>query len=61
MFVYVDNVDDTLAALRDADVRLLKGPQDMFWGERVAWVADPDGNPVALATAAAGSAQAAES
>jgi lactoylglutathione lyase len=61
MFVYVDNVDDTLAQLRDGDVRVLKGPQDMFWGERVAWIADPDGNPVALATAAAGSAQPAQS
>jgi lactoylglutathione lyase len=56
-FVYVDDVDDTLAALGDGDVRVLKTPADMFWGERVAWVADPDGNPVALATAATGSAQ----
>ncbi len=61
MFVYVDNVDETLARLRDGDVRVLKGPQDMFWGERVAWIADPDGNPVALATATAGSAQTPES
>jgi lactoylglutathione lyase len=59
MFVYVDNVDDTLAALQDGDVEVLKAPEDMFWGERLAWVADPDGNPVALA-AAAGSAPAGE-
>jgi hypothetical protein len=32
----------------------------MFWGERVAWIADPDGNPVALATAT-GSTPTAES
>jgi lactoylglutathione lyase len=57
MFVYVDNVDDTLAALQDGDVEVLTAPEDMFWGERLAWVADPDGNPVALA-AAAGSAPA---
>lgn len=43
MFVYVDDVDETLAALRDGDVRVLKAPADMFWGERVAWIADPDG------------------
>jgi lactoylglutathione lyase len=52
MFVYVDNVDETLAAFRDGDVQVLKAPEDMFWGERVAWIADPDGNPVALAAAA---------
>jgi len=61
MFVYVDNVDETLARLRDGDVRVLKARGDMFWGERVGWIADPDGNPVALATVAAGSAQTAES
>jgi lactoylglutathione lyase len=60
MFIYVDNVDETLAQLRDGDAQVLKGPQDMGWGERVAWIADPDGNPVALA-AAAGSAQTGES
>jgi lactoylglutathione lyase len=40
-----------VAQLRGADGRVLKEPADMFWGERVAWVADPDGNPVALAMA----------
>jgi lactoylglutathione lyase len=49
MLVYVDDVDRTLAALRDDGVPVLKAPEDMFWGERLAWVADPDGNPVALA------------
>jgi lactoylglutathione lyase len=52
MFVYVDNVDEAVAQLRGADGRVLKEPEDMFWGERVAYVADPDGNPVALAVAA---------
>jgi lactoylglutathione lyase len=49
MFVYVDDVDAAVAAVRAARGRILKEPQDMFWGERVAWVADPEGNPVALA------------
>ena len=30
---------------------VFRKPQDMPWGERVAWVADPEGNPVALAEA----------
>ena len=27
---------------------VLRQPEDMFWGERVAYVADPEGNPVEL-------------
>jgi lactoylglutathione lyase len=46
LFVYVDDVDAAVALLA---APVLRAPEDMFWGERVAWVADPDGNPVALA------------
>jgi lactoylglutathione lyase len=49
MFVYVADVDRRIEQLRGAGVSVLREPEDMFWGERVAWVADPDGNPVALA------------
>jgi catechol 2,3-dioxygenase-like lactoylglutathione lyase family enzyme len=55
LFVYVDEideVDEVVGRLRGGDGRVLKEPEDMFWGERVAYVADPDGNPVALAVAA---------
>jgi lactoylglutathione lyase len=52
MFVYVDNVDATVDQLR-SDTAVLREPSDMPWGERVAHVADPDGNPVALAASAA--------
>jgi lactoylglutathione lyase len=51
IFVYVDDVDRAVAAVRAGDGRVLKEADDMFWGERVAWVADPEGNPVALARA----------
>ena len=30
---------------------VLREPADMPWGERVAYVSDPDDNPVALAAA----------
>jgi lactoylglutathione lyase len=30
----------------------LQEPADMPWGERIAYVSDPDDNPVALAVAA---------
>jgi lactoylglutathione lyase len=52
MFVYVDDVDQTVGRLRAAGVRVLKDPEDMFWGERLVYVADPEGNPVALAVRA---------
>jgi lactoylglutathione lyase len=51
MFVYVPDADAAVAALRAAGVRVLREPADMAWGERVGFVLDPDGNPVALATA----------
>jgi uncharacterized glyoxalase superfamily protein PhnB len=49
---YVDDVDDLVGRLGTAGLRVFKQPQDMPWGERVAYVTDPDGNPVALAAAA---------
>jgi lactoylglutathione lyase len=48
MFVYVDDLDATVEQLR-TDTAILREPADMPWGERIAYVADPDGNPVALA------------
>jgi lactoylglutathione lyase len=46
--VYVADVDALVGELRE-DVALIREPADMPWGERVACVADPDGNPVTLA------------
>ncbi len=52
MFVYIENVDTLIDALRAEGVPVLGEPADMPWGERIATVADPDGNPVALANQA---------
>ena len=49
LFVYVDDVDATAARAPEVGGRLLRPPGDMPWGERVAYVEDPEGNPVALA------------
>jgi lactoylglutathione lyase len=49
--VYVDDVDDTVAAARAAQAPVLLEPTDQPWGERVAYVADPDGNLVMLTAA----------
>jgi lactoylglutathione lyase len=53
LFVYVDDVDDTVQRLKAAEVPVLREPEDMPWGERVAFVSDPEGNPVTLAASAA--------
>jgi len=49
LFVYVADVDELVEGLRADGVTVLREPADMPWGERVAYVTDPDGNPVALA------------
>ena len=48
MYVYVADLEGTLGQLAGEDVPLLRSPEDMPWGERIATVADADGNPVAL-------------
>jgi lactoylglutathione lyase len=53
MFVFVDDVDAVLDTLRRDGVPVLRDAVTMPWGERIAHVADPDGNAVALATAVA--------
>jgi len=54
MYVYVADVDALVAELRGAGVPVLAEPDDLPWGERLATVADPDGNPVALCNERAG-------
>lgn len=51
LFVYVDDVDASIGSLRDAGVPVLREAEDMPWGERIAFVSDPEGNPVTLAAA----------
>jgi len=48
MYIYVDDVDAAAALDRDT---LVREPRDMPWGERLAYLRDPDGNPVVLAQA----------
>ena len=46
--VYVDDVDAVFARARAEGYEGVGDPADMPWGERVAWLADPDGNLVML-------------
>jgi lactoylglutathione lyase len=36
MYVYVADLDDTVKKLQGADVPILREPEDMSWGERIA-------------------------
>ncbi len=46
--MYVDDVDATYAAAGLAGFETVSPPADTPWGERIAWLADPDGNLVML-------------
>jgi lactoylglutathione lyase len=46
--VYTDDVDEAVALLRKAGHRVLYEPADQPWNERMAYIADPDGNPVMI-------------
>jgi lactoylglutathione lyase len=46
--VYVDDVDEVFSRARAEGFEAVADPVDMPWGERIAWVADPDGNLVML-------------
>jgi uncharacterized glyoxalase superfamily protein PhnB len=41
MWVYVDDVDQSFAALLEAGSTVIEPPEDRPWGERVACVLDP--------------------
>jgi lactoylglutathione lyase len=47
--VYVHDVDTAVAACRAAGAPVVLEPVDQPWGERIAYVEDPDGNLVMLA------------
>jgi lactoylglutathione lyase len=47
----VDEVDAAIERLRADGVPVLREPVDLPWGERIGYVADPDDNPVAIASA----------
>lgn len=46
--VYADDVDAAVEELRTAGVPVLAEPADQPWGERMAYVEDPEGTPVML-------------
>jgi lactoylglutathione lyase len=49
MFIYVEDLEETVEALRSRGAPVLQEPTEQPWGERTAYVTDPEGNPVSLA------------
>jgi lactoylglutathione lyase len=52
LWLYTDDVDAQVERLRASEVPVLQEPEDMPWGERLAFVADPDGNRIAIGATA---------
>ncbi|MFL5606607.1 MAG: VOC family protein [Gemmatimonadaceae bacterium] len=50
IFVYVPDVDATVARATDCGATVLVPAQNQFWGDRIAWVMDPAGHVWTIAT-----------
>lgn len=50
IFVYVEDVDRTLARAEAAGAKILIPLQNQFWGDRTAWILDPSGHVWTIAT-----------
>lgn len=50
IFVYVADVDRTVERALGRGARLLMPAQNQFWGDRTAWIVDPEGHVWTLAT-----------
>ena len=44
IYVYVENVDETVARAIANGARVLVPAQNQFWGDRIAWIMDPSGH-----------------
>ena len=50
IFVYVEDVDETVERAVARGARLLLPAKDQFWGDRTAWIMDPAGHVWTVAT-----------
>lgn len=48
LWIYADDADAAVERARQAGASVLEEPQDQPWGERVALVADPEGNRIRI-------------
>jgi PhnB protein len=50
LYVYCDDVDALCKRAEAAGAKVTKAPEDMFWGDRMATLTDPDGHTWNFAT-----------
>jgi len=50
IFVYVEDVDRTVARAVGCGAQVLVPAQNQFWGDRIAWIMDPAGHVWTVAT-----------
>jgi PhnB protein len=50
LYLYVENVDQTVERATAAGARVLMPPTDQFWGDRTAWIMDPSSHVWTVAT-----------
>jgi PhnB protein len=50
IFVYVEDVDQTVARAIAGGAKVLIPAQNQFWGDRIAWIIDPSGHVWTIAT-----------
>ena len=50
IFVYVEDVDETVGRAVAKGATVIVPPQNQFWGDRIAWVMDPTGHVWTIAT-----------
>jgi PhnB protein len=50
IYVYVKDVDEVVARARAKGGRVIREPENQFWGDRIAWVVDPEGHVWTIAS-----------
>jgi len=50
LYCYCEDVDALAASARAAGARVVEEPADQFWGDRIAFIVDPDGHQWTFAT-----------
>lgn len=50
IFVYVEDVDQTIERAVGRGAQILVPVQNQFWGDRIAWIMDPSGHVWTIAT-----------
>jgi PhnB protein len=50
LYLYVEDLDETVARAEAAGARVLQPAANQFWGDRTAWIMDPAGHVWTVAT-----------